>query len=63
MNEPTTRRAVLEKLAYVAPAILTIKVIPALASAGSNPTLLPDDPIPTPPTGHHHNRNNKWNPW
>lgn len=49
-----TRRDLLVKMAYTAPLIVTLTVMPSIASAGS--------PV-TPPSGrpaHHHN---KWHPW
>jgi len=35
LETPTTRRAVMKKAAYVAPAILTLTALPAFASKGS----------------------------
>lgn len=64
MNEQSvdrSRRAFLVKVAYTAPLIVTLNVMPSLASAGS-PVTTPttEDGIQRVKQGHHHN---KWHPW
>jgi hypothetical protein len=44
-----TRREVVKKAAYVAPAVLTLAVSPALGSAASRPPLNPPPPRQPPP--------------
>ena len=59
MRDELTRREVLLKAAYVAPLIVTLTVMPSIASAGSPITPPREDEIPK-STGHHHNH---WHPW
>lgn len=54
------RRAFLVKVAYTAPLIATISVLPSIASAGSLAVENGQAPSTNSQREHHHN---KWHPW
>jgi hypothetical protein len=62
-----SRRAFLVKMAYTAPLIVTMSVLPSIASAGSLAIAI--DGIGVDGEGeqktqkHHRNNHNKWSPW
>jgi hypothetical protein len=54
------RRSFLVKVAYTAPMIATISVLPSIASAGSPGIHDTQTPLKKAKSHHHHNQ---WNPW
>ncbi len=60
MEVDKSRRGFLTKVAYTAPLVVTLSVMPSVASAGSS--FVSDDGKQA-KQSHHRNNNNRWSGW
>jgi len=58
-----SRRGFLVKAAYVAPLVITLNVMPSVASAGSSFVATNDTKQKGTTPKAHKNNNNRWSPW